>query len=81
MIFSKAADNDDHHHHDDDDDDISTGDCGYQKRPIALKIFRNILHGSKKIVNFFRTKIQSATRSKYSLKNTKNSKESKFIRK
>ena len=65
---------------DDDDVDISTGDCGYQKRPIASKIFRNIRNGSKKIVKKFQTKIQPATWSKYSLKNTKKSKKSKILR-
>ena len=50
MIFSIAAD--DHHHNDDDNDDISTGDYGYNKRLIILKIFCNILHVLKKILNF-----------------------------
>ena len=65
---------DDDHDDDGDDDDISTGDCGYKKRLTVLKIFCNILHGPKKIVNFFQTQIQSATWSKYTLKIRKNPK-------
>ena len=74
MIFSTAAD--DHHHDDDDDVDISTGDCGYRKHPIDSKIFRN----NQKIVNFFQTQIQSATWSKYILKNAKIKKKTKILR-
>ena len=47
--------------------------CHLQYRPMGSKIFLFILHGSKKIVKKFQTKIQSGTWSKYTLKNTKNS--------
>ena len=50
-------------------------------RPIDLKIFSNILYGSKKIVKNFQSKKQPATWSKYVLKNTKKSKKSKISRK
>ena len=50
-------------------------------RPIDLKIFSNILYGSKKIVKNFQSKKQPATWSKYVLKNTKKSKKSKILRK
>ena len=43
---------------------------------MGSKIFLFVLHGSKKIVKNFQAKIQSATWSKYILKNTKNSKKS-----
>ena len=46
----------------------------------AQIFFLFILHGPKKIVKNFRTKIQSATWSKYTLKNTKKSKKSKILR-
>ena len=54
--------------------------CSLQYRPMGSKIFLFILHGSKKIVKNFQTKIQSGTWSKYTLKNTKNSKKSKILR-
>ena len=49
-----------------------------QYRLMGSKIFLFILHGSKKIVKNFQTKIQPATWPKYTLKNTKNSKSPKF---
>ena len=52
-----------------------------KNRPIDSKFFLFILHGSKKIVKKFQTKIQPATWPKYSLKNTKKSKKSKISRK
>merc|ERR1711963_45303 len=51
-----------------------------KNRPIDFKVFLFILRGSKKIVKIFQTKIQPATWSKYTLKNTKNSKKSKILR-
>ena len=51
-----------------------------KNRPIDSKFFLFILRGSKKIVKKFQTKIQSATWSKYTLKNTKKSKKSKILR-
>ena len=51
-----------------------------KNRPIDSKFFLFILRGSKKIVKKIQTKIQSATWSKYTLKNTKNSKKSKILR-
>ena len=53
--------------------------CRLQYRPLGSKIFLFILHGSKKIVKNFQTKIQSGTWSKYVLKNTKKSKKSKIL--
>ena len=44
----------------------------------GLENFLFILHGSKKIVKNFQAKIQSATWSKYTLKNTKKLKKSKI---